>query len=107
MKVYFCRRNTPGNRTTTQPSVNHGFQAAEAQFKQVVPDHLLSIAHTLGCVIQCTTLTCTGALVWFPPSDPKLCGSPLDLLPGAPSSLLMPDIPAGDTEAIEDDRVTR
>ncbi|XP_078488259.1 mediator of RNA polymerase II transcription subunit 12-like protein isoform X1 [Ciona intestinalis] len=93
--------NTPGTSTPqlTRPT--------SVQLKQQCPEHLLSIAHTLACVIQCTVITCPGALVWYQPFDAKASGSPLDLLPCAPSDLPLPDIPKWDTEALETDRLTR
>ena len=44
----------------------------------------------LNTVIQLITLYCPGALVWYEPSDPRHHpGSPLDLLPQAPSQMLI------------------
>uniref|UniRef100_H2YRP3 Mediator complex subunit Med12 domain-containing protein n=1 Tax=Ciona savignyi TaxID=51511 RepID=H2YRP3_CIOSA len=81
--------NTPGTpQLITRPT--------PPQLKQQCPDYLLSIAHTLGCAIQCTVISCPGALVWYQPVDAKSCGSPLDLLPCASSDLPLPDVPKQD-----------
>uniref|UniRef100_H2YRP6 Mediator complex subunit Med12 domain-containing protein n=1 Tax=Ciona savignyi TaxID=51511 RepID=H2YRP6_CIOSA len=84
--------NTPGTpQLITRPT--------PPQLKQQCPDYLLSIAHTLGCAIQCTVISCPGALVWYQPVDAKSCGSPLDLLPCASSDLPLPDVPKQDVDA--------
>ena len=44
----------------------------------------------MNTVVQLITLFCPGALVWYEPADPKHHpGSPLDLLPQAPSQMLI------------------
>nr|CAB3263723.1 mediator of RNA polymerase II transcription subunit 12-like protein [Phallusia mammillata] len=99
-------RNTPANQPNNQLPMNN-LNPTEAQLKQSFPSYLEPIVHTLGCIIQVTALTCTGALVWYPPGDSKICGSPLDLLPCPPSSLLLPEVAKEDTDAVELDLATR
>ena len=71
--------------------------------RKLLNPHLLPIVHTLSCVLQTTTVSCPGALVWYPPTDLKSCGSPLDLLPYPPSCLPLSEIPAGDIAAFNQD----
>ena len=70
--------------------------------QKLLNPHLLPIVHTLSCVLQTTTVSCPGALVWYPPTDLKSCGSPLDLLPYP-----LPEIPVGDIAAFNQDLQAR
>ena len=55
-------------------------------------------------ILQAVTLRCPGALVWHhfgeDKKSPVLSGSPLDLLPCAPSSLPMPPEVQGDNHLV-------
>ena len=55
-------------------------------------------------ILQAVTLRCPGALVWHyfgeEKKSPVLSGSPLDLLPCAPSSLPMPPEVQGDNQLV-------
>nr|KAG5692294.1 hypothetical protein BaRGS_009504 [Batillaria attramentaria] len=86
--------NGSGAITTTsnnQYHSNHPFAAVFADYRDC-PQHR-SIILRLCAIVQTATLRCPTALVWNWLGDGKtvsfLCGSPLDILPCAPSSLPM------------------
>ncbi len=62
-------------------------------------------------ILQAVTLRCPGALVWHyfgeEKKSPVLSGSPLDLLPCAPSSLPMPPEVQGDNHLVRDQCLTK
>lgn len=65
------------------------------------PEHLESVAFGLVCIVQVITVKCPSAQVWYPLDDSKSCiGSPIDLLPFAPSLLPLPVIPDDDKDAL-------
>ena len=70
----------------------HPFYESFSEYLQC-PQHRMVILALCG-LLQAITLGCPGALVWHNFGESKsnsvLCGSPLDLLPCAPSSLPMP-----------------
>ncbi|XP_076812114.1 mediator of RNA polymerase II transcription subunit 12-like protein [Clavelina lepadiformis] len=109
---YSLRSDSPSmqsglHASNLSQSAQNGIYPAQQQLQQQCPAHLHSIAHTLASVIQCTTLSCPGALVWYPPVDPRTCGSPMDLLPCAPSALLLPDLDKNDEVGHHEDTTTR
>ncbi|XP_039264438.2 mediator of RNA polymerase II transcription subunit 12-like isoform X1 [Styela clava] len=71
------------------------------------PKSLEDIAHGLICIIQCITMECPGALVWYQPDDPKTPGSPLDYLPVAPSLLPLPSTTKIESLRDNNDNLTR
>ena len=95
MILHFFRKDISNNQVKANSNQNQ------------CSTHLLSIVHTLSSIIQTTVVLCPGALVWYPPSDSKSCGSPLDLLPCAPSSLPLPELPSDDLEGRQEDLEAR
>lgn len=81
--------------TSSQIITQNPLSTVFAQYNNC-PQHR-GIVLSLCATLQIITLLCPSSLVWNSLGDEKsssfLCGSPLDLLPCAPSSLPMPQGP--------------
>ena len=81
--------------TSSQIITQNPLSAVFAQYNNC-PQHR-GIVLSLCATLQIISLLCPSSLVWNSLGDGKsssfLCGSPLDLLPCAPSSLPMPQGP--------------
>lgn len=80
----------PLSSPRTGQNMNHLNMAPRA-LPANFPAFLEDIVYGLICIVQCITMDCPGALVWYPPDDAnRVPGSPLDYLPVAPSLLPLP-----------------